>query len=319
MSHELEIINGEAQMAYAGETPWHGLGKKVPSDLTPEQMLQAAGLDWTVEAIPAYAEIGGVQTEIGRQALVRSSDNKLLDVITDDWEPCQNQEAFEFFDEYVRAGDMDMETAGSLKDGQIVWALARVKESFELPGEDRVDAYLHFTNPHKYGKSLDVRFTPIRVVCNNTLTLSLSRKSKNMVKISHRRKFDPDAAKEALGIAKEKLHTYENMARFLGSKRYTTETAEEYFKRIFPMLTNDEDKKEELSRNAAEAMVIKDTQPGAEKGEGSMWQLFNTVTFMTDHVIGRNADNRLYSAWYGPNRNLKTKALETAIEMAEVA
>lgn len=319
MSHELEIIDGVAQMAYAGDVPWHGLGKQVPADLTPVQMLEAAGLDWTVEPIPAYAEIAGEKVEIGRSALVRSTDNSILDVITDDWEPCQNIEAFEFFNQFIAAGDMEMHTAGSLKDGQIVWALAKVNDSFELPGEDRVDAYLHFTNPHKYGKSIDIRFTPIRVVCNNTLTLSLSMKSNNMLKVSHRNKFDPEAAKKALGIARDKLDTYEEMARFLSTKRYTNETAEEYFKRIFPMLTNDEDKKDELSRNAKEAMVIKDTQPGADKGEGSMWQLFNTVTFMTDHVIGRNADNRLYSAWYGPNRNLKTTALETAVKMAEVA
>ena len=316
MSHKLETIDGQAQMAYAGDVPWHGLGKRVPADLTPIQMLEAAGLDWTVEPRPAFAEVGGVMTPINRAALVRTSDEKMLDVISDDWEPCQNEEAFNFFNEYVAAGDMEMHTAGSLKDGQIVWALAKVNESFELPGEDRVDAYLHFTNPHKYGKSLDIRFTPIRVVCNNTLTLSLSRKSKNMVKISHRRKFDPEAAKEALGIAKDKLGQYGEMAKFLSTKRFTNESAEEYFRRIFPMNTNDPDKKEELSKNAKEAMVIKDTQPGANKSEGSMWQLFNTVTYMTDHVIGRSADTRLYSAWYGPNRGLKTKALEVAVEMA---
>jgi phage/plasmid-like protein (TIGR03299 family) len=319
MSHEIEEVNGVAQMAYAGDVPWHGLGKRVPNDLSPIQMLEAAGLDWSVNPVPAFANINNEQVPVGRSALVRSSDNAILDVITDDWEPCQNLEAFEFFNDFIAAGDMEMHTAGSLKDGQIVWALAKVKSSFELPGEDVVDAYLHFTNPHKYGKSIDIRFTPIRVVCNNTLTLSLSMKSKNMLKVSHRNKFNPDEAKEALGIAKQKLDSYESMARFLSTKRYTTESAEEYFKRIFPMITDNAEKQKELSRNAAEAMVIKDTQPGAEKGEGSMWQLFNTVTYMTDHVIGRSADNRLYSAWYGPNRNLKTSALEQAVKMAELA
>ena len=54
MSHEIEMINGQAQMAYAGEVPWHGLGVPVSNDLTPTQMMEKAGLDWKVETRPLY-------------------------------------------------------------------------------------------------------------------------------------------------------------------------------------------------------------------------------------------------------------------------
>lgn len=320
MSHELEMIDGKASMAYAGDVPWHGLGVKVSNDLTPQQMLEAAGLDWTVDPVELFAEVDGRSIPTGRRALIRSTDQKMIDVITDDWNPCQNSEAFEFFNDFVAAGDMEMETAGSLKDGKIVWALAKVKESFELfGGKDQVDAYLHFTNPHSYGQSIDVRFTPIRVVCNNTLTLSLSQKSKNMVKVSHRRQFDGDAVKEALGVAKEKLATYKEMAQYLSQKRYTDEKIEDYFKRIFPVLTQKSEGAKLLSKSADRALeIIKfDEQPGAEFGKGTWWEAFNATTYMVDHEIGRSADTRLQSAWYGANRTLKTKALELAVEMAD--
>jgi phage/plasmid-like protein (TIGR03299 family) len=320
MAHELEMVNGQACMAYSGETPWHSLGTKVSNDLTPDQMLQAAGLDWTVEKVPAFANIGGEQVDIGRSALVRNTDNSILDIVSDDWNPCQNTEAFEFFNDFVAAGDMEMHTAGSLKDGKIVWALAKVKDSFELfNGRDQVDAYLHFTNPHQYGQSIDVRFTPIRVVCNNTLTLSLNMKSKNMVKISHARQFDGDMVKEALGVAKEKLDKYKEMAQYLSQKRFNDENIVDYFKRVFPVVTTKPEAKKELSLNARTALETIHTQPGAELGEGTWWQAFNAVTFMTDHVMGRTADNRLHNAWYGVNKNLKTKALQTAVEMADAA
>jgi phage/plasmid-like protein (TIGR03299 family) len=320
MAHELEIYeNGEAAMAYVGEVPWHGLGKCVPADLTPEQMLEAIGLDWTVNKVPATCLIDGEQIETGHSALVRSSDNRIMDVITDDWNPMQNVDAFKFFDEFVAAGDMEMHTAGSLKDGKIVWALAKVGESFELFNGDRVDSYLQFTNPHTYGQSIDVRFTPIRVVCNNTLTLSLNKASKRMAKVSHRKEFDADMVKETLGVAKYKLEQYKEMAAFLGSKKATDENVVEYFKRVFPVLTQKEDSKKELSKSANKAIEILHTQPGAQFAEGTYWQMFNAVTYMTDHVIGRSVDNRMASAWYGANRNLKTKALEVAIEMAEAA
>jgi len=317
MAHMIEMVDGKAQMAYAGELPWHGLGTKVPADLTPVQMLEAAGLDWSVEKIPAFAKVGGKNVNIGQSALVRSMDNKILDVVSDDWNPVQNAEAFDFFNEFVAAGDMEMHTAGSLKDGQIIWGLAKVKESFELFKGDKIDSYLLFSNFHKYGFSTDVRFTPIRVVCNNTLTLSLNSKVERMAKISHRQVFNPDDVKGMLGIATNKLAQYKEMAQFLGSKRYNNENIVEYFTRIFPVTGSNEKKKKEVSKNAQYALDVLETQPGAEYAPGTWWQAFNAVTFLTDHVIGRTADTRLTSAWYGYNKGVKTKALETAVEMAE--
>jgi phage/plasmid-like protein (TIGR03299 family) len=311
----IEMIDGKASMAWAGETPWHGLGTQVSNDLTPEQMLKAADLDWKVVPVPAYATIGGEQVDIGRSALVRDRDNKVLDVITNDWVPNQNSDAFDFFNDFVAAGEMEMHTAGSLRDGQLVWALAKVKDGFELFNGDAVESYLLFTNPHKYGSSIDVRFTPIRVVCNNTLSLSLSRDANQVVKVSHRNEFNGDNVKEMLGVAKEKLQSYKEMAAYLGSKRFTDENIVDYFKRVFPV----SGAKKELSKNAEIALNIIDQQPGAEFAEGTWWQAFNAVTFMTDHVIGRSADTRLQSAWYGYNKGLKTRALETAVEMAEAA
>jgi phage/plasmid-like protein (TIGR03299 family) len=312
MAHMVET------MAYAGEVPWHGLGVRVPADLHPTQMLQKAGLDWTVRKVPAYADVAGQRVAVGRSALVRDSDDSTLDVVSDDWNVLQNAEAFEFFHDFVANGDMEMHTAGSLRDGQLVWALAKVNDGFELFKGDQVDSYLLFSNPHKYGWSIDVRFTPIRVVCNNTLTLSLNTSSKNFVKVSHRRQFDGDMVKETLGIAKEKLATYREMAQFLGGKRYTAPKLVEYFKNVFPV-TGGPEKKKEMSISASKALDVIHTQPGATFAEGSYWQAFNAVTYMVDHKLGRSQDNRLTSAWFGQGKKVKADALELAVQMAEAA
>lgn len=316
MAHMVET------MAYAGEVPWHGLGVRVPADLSPDQMLDKAGLDWTVEKVPAFAKVDGKSINVGRSALIRSSDNAVLDIVGNDWNPVQNHDAFEFFNEYCQAGDMEMHTAGSLRSGQIVWALAKVKDSFELFKGDQVDSYLLFTNPHKFGQCIDVRFTPIRVVCNNTLTLSLEQKTTNSVKVNHRTVFDAASVKEQLGIATHKLQKYKEMAAFLGSKKYSNETIKEYFGRVFPVLVYNKEKgpqRKEISKSASRALEVVHTQPGAKYAEGTWWQAFNAVTYLTDHEIGRTADTRLQSAWFGANRNLKIKALETAVEYAEAA
>jgi phage/plasmid-like protein (TIGR03299 family) len=312
MAHMVET------MAYAGEVPWHGLGVRVPADLHPTQMLEKAGLDWTVRKVPAYAEVAGERVAVGRSALVRDSDDSILDVVSDDWNVLQNHEAFEFFHDFVANGDMEMHTAGSLRDGQLVWALAKVNDGFELFKGDQVDSYLLFSNPHKYGWSIDVRFTPIRVVCNNTLTLSLNTSSKNFVKVSHRRQFDGDMVKETLGVAKEKLIMYREMAEFLGGRRYTGPKLVEYFKTVFPV-TGGPEKKKEMSISASKALDVVHTQPGANFAEGSWWSAFNAVTYMVDHKLGRSQDNRMTSAWFGNGKKVKADALELAVQMAEAA
>lgn len=319
MSHEIEMIDGQAQLAYAGETPWHGLGTKVAADLSPQQIMQQAGLDWTVQK-EVLTTASGVELE-SQKALVRTSDNKVLDIVGENWEPVQNQEAFEFFSEYCAAGDMEMHTAGSLKGGQMVWGLAKVKESFDILGGDQVDSYLLFSNPHMYGKSVDVRFTPIRVVCNNTLTLSLGQKVANSCKLNHRSQFNPNKVKEALGIASEKFAKYKEAAEFLASKRYDMKSLINYYNEVFPRTyvgkkpVAVEDFKD-LTSNGQLAYSFLETQPGAEFGAGSWWQALNSVTYLTDHKMGREVDTRLTSAWFGQNQTRKVKAMEKAVEYA---
>jgi phage/plasmid-like protein (TIGR03299 family) len=219
------------------------------------------------------------------------------------------------------AGDMEMHTAGSLKDGQMVWALAKTKESFELFNGDQTDNYFLFTNPHQFGKSINIRMTPIRVVCNNTLTLSLSQDTDKMVTVNHRKAFDPDMVKEQMGIAKEKMEQYKSMAAFLGGKRATGDNVIQYFNEVFgaPAKAKEDGVLPFTSRNAKIAMENLNTQPGANFAQGSWWQAFNSVTYMTDHLQGREGDSRLQSAWYGRNRKVKLNALDKALEYAEAA
>lgn len=321
MAHMIEIINGKAQHAYSGEKPWHSLGTEVPADLTPAQMLEAAGLNWEVRKHPLFANVNGERIQTSAEALVRSSDNKVLSIVTDSWNPVQNEEAFEFFNEFVQAGDMEMNTAGSLRGGRQVWALAKVKDSFfELFGGDRTEGFLLFSNPHQFGKAIDIRFTAIRVVCNNTLTLSLDMNTKNGVRLDHRSVFNPEKVKETMGLATGKLERYKEMAEFLGSKQFKKENIVEYFNRVFPLTTNKEVPADKpASRAARLAVDLLEVQPGAEFAEGSFWQLYNGATFVIDHKLGRSDDSRMSSAWFGYNKERKIKALNTAMEMAELA
>jgi len=327
MAHMLEFVSGRASMAYTGQVPWHGLGKKVDSNLTPMEMCEAAQLNWRVRKCNLaidYNNDGNFAPAAGdrRQALVRETDRKVLDIVTDTWKETQNEEAFAFFNEFIDAGKMTMETAGSIKGGRNVWALGKTSEAFELDGGDKVEGYLLFSNPHQFGQSITVQFTPIRVVCNNTLTFALESDSKHRVAINHRKGYSEQEVKEALGISADVMGRYKRAAEHLASKRYSLEDAETFMRKksTYEEETRYADKKvRPLSRNAKDALSIIETQPGAEYFPESYWNLFNAVTFMTDHVIGRGVDTRIASAWFGTNRTTKSKALKLATEMADAA
>lgn len=314
MAHNVET------MAYAGSVPWHGLGVQVLDDLTPAQMMDKAGLNWTVSKQPMfYRHNGDIQNIPGKNVLVRDTDGKVLDVVGNGWEPVQNATAFEFFNDFVMNGDMKMHTAGSLQEGKLTWALAKVNEGFELFNGDKVESYLMFSNPHKFGSSVTVSFTPIRVVCNNTLNMALQGANGKGVRLTHRTTFDADYVKQLLGVATEQLNSYKEVAELLGSKRYTTETLENFMKEVFPNSNTKAKDRTAISKTATNALEVIHTQPGAEFAEGTWWQCFNAVTYTTDHLVGRSNDARMTSAWFGQNQTRKLKALDKAVEYAMAA
>lgn len=167
MAHNIE------SMFYAGQPVWHGLGRKVDEALTSAEAIKMGGLDWEVN--PEPIQVVGGQIIPGMKANVRSSDHKILGVVTDRYKVVQNADAFAFTDMLLGEG-VKYETAGSLSSGKRVWLLAKM-DTTKVCGDD-VDPYLVFTNSHDGTGAVKVAVTPIRVVCQNTLTLALSKASR---------------------------------------------------------------------------------------------------------------------------------------------
>jgi hypothetical protein len=190
-----------------------------------------------------------------------------------------------------------------------------VQDGFTILGGDEVKGYLLFSNPHRYGKSLDIKFVMTRTVCNNTLTVALNEKGQASVKLNHRSRFNAEKVKEILGIGHNKTQTFKEAAEFLASKRYRKETAVAFMSDVFGTSVKDGS----LTRNGERAMALIESQPGAEFAPGSWWNLYNVVTYMADHELGREADTRMTSALFGANAKRKLDALDIAIDLAKAA
>ena len=167
-------------MMYHGERPWHKLGKPLDHPATATEAITAAGLDWSVTLSPCYA--GGEGDEVdapkylpiaGKRAVVRTDRQLAIGVVGTRYRPIQNTDAFGFFDAVVGEGKAIYETAGSLNDGRRIWMLARVPGDIWVADEDNVKKYLLLCNSHDGGSPLRALFTPIRVVCENTLRAAL--------------------------------------------------------------------------------------------------------------------------------------------------
>ncbi len=170
MTAELE------SMFYYGETPWHKLGKEVPNALTAQEAIVAAGLDWDVEKVNLFTNFKGSKVKVeGKQAIRRQTDGHVLGIMTPQYTPVQNRDAFKFFDSVTGTGEAKYHTAGSLRDGKRIWMLAKLDKNgpINIKG-DAIDKFLLLMNSHDGGTSLKMFFTPIRVVCMNTLSMAES-------------------------------------------------------------------------------------------------------------------------------------------------
>lgn len=334
MSHAVET------MAYAGQTPWHGLGYKVDGDLTPEQMLVAAGLDWNVDKRPLMAGrwdaehkatfVTGVQVK-GNYALMRDKDDKVLSIVGSGYRPVQNADALNFFSEFVKAGKMTMDTAGSLRGGKFIWALAKLGVGFTVgKDDDVVEGYLLLSSPHMAGYALISQLTPICVVCWNTLQMALGEslygKASNSFRMPHSQDFSAEhikqAALEAMGLASDQMKEFGEIASKLAAKRALEHQVTEYFYDVLKLtsdqvkeVTEGERRTPRTYEKFAHALTHAPGQQLASR-EGTWWGALNAVTYVADHELGKTRDNGLSSAWLGEAAIMKRRATTLALEMA---
>ena len=310
--------NGETEMdmvetmAYDHDVPWHGLGHDVKSKdrskkISVKQMIKMAKVDWLVGLQPITWGDKHVPTKVG-QALVRLTDEKVLDIVGPNYVPTQNEEAFTFFNEFVDRGGASMETMGSLAGGTYVWGLADLKSTFEVVKGDKVKGYLLVVCPHRQGKALLIKTTAIRVVCMNTLRLAMSEAG-DFFRMIHRQKFDErmqQRARETIGLAREQVDEFKDTATKLRKLRIDDDTATEIFAKVF--------------RKDADSTVIEkvvdcyNNAPGADAGNG--WGVLNGVTYYVDHIASRTADKRLTNAWMGKGERIKRRTLDELVLIA---
>jgi phage/plasmid-like protein (TIGR03299 family) len=338
MAHNITEANGRREMAYTGETPWHGLGTRVEGLQSTEAMQYAAGLTWTVSTRPVtYTGATGPLSADGQRAVARDDNDTLLGMVTDRYHPIQNTQAFECLDALVAEGAAIVETAGSIQGGKRVWALATLPETFEVLPGDRVAPYVLVSWGHTGKHSLEVRLTPVRVVCNNTLDMATSGRAQVSIRHSANAKIRIEEARNALGLVRKQIKETQAAYATLAAQPVSRKDAKSYFETVFPAPVAPEspDKaeartyQEKLDRwNGVQAEILKlySTGKGLEIPgvRDTAWAAYNAVTEYVDHVYpitqaGTLSVARQESAAFGSYAAVKAEALSLALAACPVA
>lgn len=309
MSHHVE------SMAYVNATPWHGLGSHLPANRPLEDWLTAAGMAWTIRESKVFYSVSETGLHVkpfeDGKVLYRSDTLAPLSVVSTRYKVVQPCEVLEFYRDLVNAGDFELETAGVLKGGRKLWALAKTGQEAVLKGGDKIKAYLLLATSCDGTLCTTAQFTSVRVVCNNTLQLAME-KQEGSVKVPHSTKFDPAIVKRELGLG---LSAWE---QFITSMRSLSERKVNKFEAMSFLVDIIGDKEAPLEQQPNQKSLQSIYALFAGNGRGSQlassnstaWGLLNAITEYVDHHRrARNQDYRLDSAWFGQGATIKSRAL----------
>lgn len=300
MAHLLNIENGAASF-FSTKPAWHNLGTIVDGALTSEEALMAANLDFNVQKVPLQTSTGIMVPD--KYATVRMDTQAVLGVVGRDYSVVQNVDSFKFFDAIVGSDEAIFETAGALGKGEKIFITAKLPAHIQV-GDDIVDQYLFLYNSHDGSSAITCAFTPIRVVCNNTLTAAMKKLS-NKVSIKHtsNANYNLQQAHKLMGIVNVLSREMESLFNDLKN----TYVADDKVKDLITQALAPTDKfidQEEFStrfENMVESVYTYTMEDDTQLDiRNSLWGVYNGVTgYYSNEKEYKDDNNKINSMFFG--------------------
>ena len=339
MAHNLDFNEQTQQYSFFSvkEKAWHGLGQIVEDYPTSREALQFAGLDFEVIKRPVYASPERAEGDKGvlnaipihnHYATVRNDRNVALGVVGRDYEVVQNRDSFSFFDSIV-GGDSGIfyETAGALGRGERIFITAKLPGYIKVGSDDVIEQYVFLTNTHDGSGSIIAAFTPVRVVCNNTLNAAL-RNLSNVVKIKHTANAK-DRLKEAhkvMGMMNTLSPTLEGIFNQWSKVRITDAEVQELIKKAMSptkevldrVILGDYHELSTVFKNTCDRVFeyasISPSQQ-LETTKGTLFGAYNAITGYYQNVVNyKDETAKLKSIVYGGTAQQRT---QTAFKLCQ--
>ena len=310
MAHEFE------SGFFVAKGAWHGLGKTLQQAPTTKDAVVQAGLDWQVIEKPCD-ENAETTAPSQQKQLIRDCDEKVLGTVDRDYIPLQNQDAFRWFDPLVEKGGMSLEAAGSLQGGKRVWVLAKISRTEGRVGlNDLIHSYLLLHNSHDGSTAVWLQFTPIRVVCMNTLSGAASRRfqdlwEKRSACIPHTASLPEQMARVQSLIDLNKLEFQMSVEEYqaMADQEANEDLLSTYLGNVLETVR---------PRQRPEwPQLLTNFERGRGNRGRTLWDAYNAVTEWIDHQQEVSAEQRLLSSWFGAGAALRKKAHREAISLVQ--
>lgn len=322
MAAELELrADGTAKMVHFGAAPWHRNSTPITEEegYDSELVGKRAGIGGKVEKVPVVTF--DTHQPTGAYVIRRVEDGKVLGKpVGAVFQPLQWTEAMKPFEPFLQTREARIETAGSLRGGSRVWALAKInRDPMVIAKGDEVNKYILLSHGHDGSLAIRFGFTPIRVVCANTLALAHRDNASKLIRIRHTDQAvtSLETVQKTMVLANAEFEATAEQYRFLASRHINTADLMKYVKVILKV-----DPKEEMSsrmKNIVEKVIgMAECGRGNDlpSVRGTWWTAYNGVNEYLGYISGNNVDNRLDSLWFGQNAVVNKTALQTALEMA---
>lgn len=318
--HAIDMTTGQAACAYAGETPWHGLGTKLDADATVDDWVVAAGLDWNAVKSPiSYVMPDGTsRMYLGRSVIYRDDTESPLGVVSDTYQIVQPREIVEFFKDAVGQADMSLEVAGALFGGTRFWATARLNaDELIINGIDEIRPFVFLITSADGSLATNACLVNTRVVCNNTAQIAL-RENGQRVRVTHASQFDPMMIKNRLGLIDAAWLGFKNRVIKMSQTPVGADEAKDFFTKL--LLADDKTDPSALIQKKANEFVDRFTNGiGSESHSGTAWGLYCATTEFTNYGGRGGDDHRMWAAMFGQRAKMVQKADEMIDRILETA
>lgn len=333
MAHNINFNEQTGQHSFFSvkQKAWHGLGQIVEDYPTSKEALQFAGLDYEVIKSPLFTQsrgmtvgdagelISGMDIAVPNYyATMRTDNNTVLGVVGRDYSIVQNRDAFSFFDAIVGGDGMQYETAGALGNGERIFITAKLPGYIKVGHDDYIEKYLFLTTSHDGSGSITAAFTPVRIVCQNTLGAAL-RNSSNTIKIRHTANAE-DRLKEAhkvMGISNKMADELDGIFNQWTKVRITDKDVMKLIqqamapsKEVLKSLKTGEELStvfKNICDNAFMYAMASPTQQ-TETTKGTLFGAFNAITGYFQNVKEYKDDEAKVKSIIGGTGQLRTQA-----------
>lgn len=329
MAHNINFNNGKASFVSVREKAWHGLGTVVEEALTSSEAIKHAGLDYDVVKQPVYLQ-NGIEVP-DTFANVRADNGEIFGTVGSRYEILQNRDAFKFFDAIVGEGEAIFQTAGALGKGETIFITAKLPSYITVGKDDLIEQYLFLTNNHNGKATVTTAFTPVRIVCNNTLNAAL-RSNSNRVRIMHNSQLENNLAEahKMMGIINKMKTELEGIYNQMAKKKIVDAQLRDFLIQTFASKSQLETlakgpetsgekasmtKLEEIVADAYMYALTSDTQKG-KTTVGTVFGAYNAITGYLQNVREvKDQETQLVSIMNGSGFDYTQKAFDLCTKM----